>query len=143
MQNALDKAAAGRTMTTIAHRLSTIKEADCIYVMGDGLVLESGTHDEPVLRNENGAYVRLVSAQKLRETCEKATQLKGDDGRETAASHETLEESVEKQTEEEIPLGRSQSGTRSLTSEILEGCTQGQETDEAHTHSSTCSGAWE
>ncbi|KAF9230695.1 P-loop containing nucleoside triphosphate hydrolase protein, partial [Melanogaster broomeanus] len=42
VQDALDKAAAGRTTITIAHRLSTIKDADCIYVMGDGLVLEQG-----------------------------------------------------------------------------------------------------
>ncbi|KAF9242528.1 P-loop containing nucleoside triphosphate hydrolase protein [Melanogaster broomeanus] len=44
VQDALDKAAAGRTTITIAHRLSTIKDADCIYVMGDGIVLEQGTH---------------------------------------------------------------------------------------------------
>ena len=63
VQDALDKAAAGktficllvqpsyfislgRTTITIAHRLSTIKDADCIFVMGDGLVLEQGTHSE-------------------------------------------------------------------------------------------------
>ena len=134
VQNALDKAAAGRTTITIAHRLSTIKDADCIYVMGDGLVIESGTHDE-LLRNENGAYARLVSAQKLREAREKATQPKDDDGSETAGGHEAPEENMEKQAEEEIPLGRSQTGTRSLASEILEGRTQGQETDKAQKYS--------
>ena len=69
VQDALDKAAAGRTTITIAHRLSTIKDADCIYVMGEGLVLEKGTHAE-LLADENGAYSRLVNAQKLRETKE-------------------------------------------------------------------------
>jgi ATP-binding cassette subfamily B (MDR/TAP) protein 1 len=41
VQNALDKAAAGRTTITIAHRLSTIKDADQIYVMGDGMYVVS------------------------------------------------------------------------------------------------------
>ncbi|KAG2121897.1 P-loop containing nucleoside triphosphate hydrolase protein [Suillus clintonianus] len=66
VQDALDKASAGRTTITIAHRLSTIKDADCILVMGDGLVLERGTHAE-LLADENGAYFRLVTAQTLRE----------------------------------------------------------------------------
>ncbi|KAG2041266.1 P-loop containing nucleoside triphosphate hydrolase protein [Suillus americanus] len=66
VQDALDKAATGRTTITIAHRLSTIKDADCILVMGEGLVLERGTHAE-LLADENGAYSRLVAAQSLRE----------------------------------------------------------------------------
>ncbi|KAJ7115594.1 P-loop containing nucleoside triphosphate hydrolase protein [Mycena crocata] len=66
VQDALNKAAAGRTTITIAHRLSTIKDANMIFVMGEGLVLEQGTHDE-LLNDENGAYTRLVQAQKLRE----------------------------------------------------------------------------
>ena len=123
VQNALDKAARGRTTITIAHRLSTIKDADCIYVMGDGLVLESGTHSE-LLQREDGAYARLVNAQKLREAREKAAQPSGegaDDSSETAASHEAPEpeEDMEKLAEKEIPLGRSNTG-RSLASEILE-----------------------
>ncbi|OCH89914.1 P-loop containing nucleoside triphosphate hydrolase protein [Obba rivulosa] len=112
VQNALDKAAAGRTTITIAHRLSTIKDADRIYVMGDGLVLESGTHSE-LLSRENGAYARLVQAQKLREAREKRTQ--DDDDNETANSTDD----IEKQAEEEVPLQRQKSG-RSLASEILE-----------------------
>ncbi|KDQ06807.1 hypothetical protein BOTBODRAFT_181275 [Botryobasidium botryosum FD-172 SS1] len=66
VQDALDKASAGRTTITIAHRLSTIKNAHRIFVMGQGMVLEAGTHDE-LLQNEDGAYTRLVSAQRLRE----------------------------------------------------------------------------
>ncbi|KAG2110630.1 P-loop containing nucleoside triphosphate hydrolase protein [Suillus discolor] len=66
VQDALDKASTGRTTVTIAHRLSTIKDADCIIVMGEGLVLERGTHAE-LLADENGAYYRLVTAQTLRE----------------------------------------------------------------------------
>ncbi|KAH9858203.1 P-loop containing nucleoside triphosphate hydrolase protein [Lenzites betulinus] len=66
VQNALEKAAHGRTTITIAHRLSTIRDADCIYVMENGVVVESGTHADLLLNGE-GAYSRLVAAQKLRE----------------------------------------------------------------------------
>ena len=57
----------GRTTIIIAHRLSTIKDADCIYVMGDGTVLESGTHEE-LLANGDNVYYDLVEAQKLRDS---------------------------------------------------------------------------
>ena len=66
VQDALNKASEGRTTITVAHRLSTIKDANCIYVMGDGGLIESGTHDE-LLRDPEGAYAKLVDAQKLRE----------------------------------------------------------------------------
>ncbi|KAI0073491.1 P-loop containing nucleoside triphosphate hydrolase protein [Panus rudis PR-1116 ss-1] len=120
VQNALDKAAAGRTTITIAHRLSTIKDADCIYVMGGGVVLESGTHNE-LLANADGAYARLVAAQKLRDAREKeANKQRGDDDSDTAASDEP--EDMEKQAASEIPLGRTNTrrSGRSLASEILE-----------------------
>lgn len=41
-------------------------DADCIYVMGDGCVLEAGTHEE-LLENDDGPYARLVNMQRLRE----------------------------------------------------------------------------
>ncbi|KAF8320496.1 P-loop containing nucleoside triphosphate hydrolase protein [Clavulina sp. PMI_390] len=66
VQDALNRAAEGRTTITVAHRLSTIKNADRIYVIGDGLVVESGTHNE-LLQTADGPYSRLVSAQALRE----------------------------------------------------------------------------
>ncbi|KIY50319.1 P-loop containing nucleoside triphosphate hydrolase protein [Fistulina hepatica ATCC 64428] len=71
VQNALDKAAAGRTTITIAHRLSTIKDADTIYVMGEGVVVEEGNH-ESLLSDPDGAYYKLVQAQKIRESEESA-----------------------------------------------------------------------
>ncbi|OSX59739.1 hypothetical protein POSPLADRAFT_1183421 [Postia placenta MAD-698-R-SB12] len=119
VQNALDKAAHGRTTITIAHRLSTIKDADRIYVMGDGLVLEAGTHNE-LLRDENGAYSRLVAAQKLRDSREKHATEESDSA--TVASDE--DEDYDKVAQAEVPLQRQKSG-RSLASEILEQRQQG------------------
>ncbi|KAJ7673942.1 P-loop containing nucleoside triphosphate hydrolase protein [Mycena polygramma] len=66
VQRALDNARAGRTCVTIAHRLSTVKDADAIYVMADGAVLEHGTHNE-LLANSSSMYSQLVEAQKLRD----------------------------------------------------------------------------
>ncbi|KAJ6559121.1 P-loop containing nucleoside triphosphate hydrolase protein [Mycena vulgaris] len=111
VQDALDKASAGRTTITIAHRLSTIKDANMIFVMGDGLVLEQGTHND-LLNNEAGAYSRLVQAQKLRESQERS------DG----ASEDTDQEAedMEKAVREEIPLGRKNTGQHSLASELIE-----------------------
>ena len=107
---------AGRTTITIAHRLSTIKDADCIYVIGDGAVLERGKHDE-LLGNEDGPYARLVAAQRLREAREVADidDVIGQSSNKAVESHTD----VEKATLEEIPLGRSNTH-RSLASEILE-----------------------
>ncbi|KAF5385690.1 hypothetical protein D9757_005473 [Collybiopsis confluens] len=107
VQDALDKAAAGRTTITIAHRLSTIKDADVIFVMGDGVVLEMGSHND-LLANENGPYARLVQSQKLRE----AEEI-------TDAQEEDEVEDIEKAALDEIPLGRKNTG-RSLASEIIE-----------------------
>ncbi|KAH9174816.1 P-loop containing nucleoside triphosphate hydrolase protein [Lactarius sanguifluus] len=115
VQNALDKAAAGRTTITIAHRLSTIKDADCIYVMGDGAVIEKGRHNE-LLSDENGPYARLVAAQKLREAREIVDEDVTAEVSEKSAEGPT---DIEREALEEIPLGRSHTH-RSLASEILE-----------------------
>jgi ATP-binding cassette, subfamily B (MDR/TAP), member 1 len=63
VQQALDQAARGRTTIAIAHRLSTIQNADCIYFIQDGSVLEAGTHDE--LLAKRGAYYEYVQMQTL------------------------------------------------------------------------------
>ncbi|KAG9315784.1 ste6-like protein [Chiua virens] len=110
VQDALDKAAAGRTTITIAHRLSTIKNAECIYVMGEGLVLEKGTHTE-LLADEDTAYFRLVQAQKLREIRHEDE----DDDVESLGADESREKSID----EPIPLGRKVTMT-SIASDLAQ-----------------------
>jgi subfamily B ATP-binding cassette protein MsbA len=61
VQGALKALMQGRTTVVIAHRLSTVIDADLIYVIDDGRVIESGTHAE--LLRRNGAYARLYALQ--------------------------------------------------------------------------------
>lgn len=61
VQDALNNLMKGRTSVVIAHRLSTIKEADKIIVLGDGNVVEQGTHDS--LMAHKGTYAKLVELQ--------------------------------------------------------------------------------
>lgn len=61
IQEALEKAKVGRTTIIIAHRLSTIKNADKIFVVDHGHIVESGNHQE--LINKNGHYATLVEMQ--------------------------------------------------------------------------------
>lgn len=63
VQESLDSLMQGRTTFVIAHRLSTIKNADVIYVMDNGRVIESGTHEE--LMQSGGMYSILASHAKL------------------------------------------------------------------------------
>lgn len=57
----LDEARSGRTTIAIAHRLSTVVDADRIYVVRDGRVIEQGTHSE--LLGLGGAYAELYAQQ--------------------------------------------------------------------------------
>ncbi|HYE45700.1 MAG TPA: ABC transporter ATP-binding protein [Caulobacter sp.] len=69
VQQALDRLMAGRTTILIAHRLSTVKNADRIYVIERGRVVESGTH-AGLIRRKGGLYARLARAQDLETTPE-------------------------------------------------------------------------
>jgi ABC-type multidrug transport system fused ATPase/permease subunit len=61
VQEALDNLMQDRTSIIIAHRLATIKEVDCIYVLENGKIIESGTHNE--LINQQGLYSSLAKLQ--------------------------------------------------------------------------------
>ena len=63
VQAALERLMAGRTTILIAHRLSTVKNADRIYVIDKGRVVETGSHAELV--RAGGLYARLAKAQDL------------------------------------------------------------------------------
>lgn len=58
--NALEKIKAGRTTIIIAHRLSTVVNADRIFVLDHGLVVESGSHADLMARR--GVYHKLYRA---------------------------------------------------------------------------------
>lgn len=129
VQDALDRASEGRTTVTIAHRLSTIKNAHQIIVMSEGRQLESAmsaggkrAHDI-LLENPDGAYSKLVSAQKLREQQDKeAAQADESDEEANAEPQELDEKALRAQAENEKPMFEQlkRTGTgRSAASEAL------------------------
>lgn len=133
VQDALDRASAGRTTVTIAHRLSTIRDADQIIVLTAGHILESAMSTETakaheiLLENPDGAYSKLVNAQRLREMEEAEG---GDDSSSVAGSveqpalpGELTREQLDEMARQEKPqfetLKRTGTG-RSLASQALE-----------------------
>ena len=61
VSRAIEELKQGRTTLIIAHRLSTIKNADMIYVLRKGKVIESGTHEE--LLHLDGSYKKMYETQ--------------------------------------------------------------------------------
>jgi ATP-binding cassette subfamily B (MDR/TAP) protein 1 len=123
VQDALDKAAQGRTTITIAHRLSTIKDADMILVMGGGEILESGNHNSLVADPES-TYAQLVNNQKLNQVA--ATGPMADTEEEEAALRR-----MESPKSEKFPgLNRATTG-RSLASAAMEDVQARKAEDEA------------
>jgi ABC-type multidrug transport system fused ATPase/permease subunit len=76
VQDALERAAGGRTTVVIAHRLSTVRNADTISVFKEGKIVESGRHID-LIQNEGGAYRELVQLQDV--------SAENDPGKNTAA----------------------------------------------------------
>lgn len=104
----------GCTVIAIAHRLATIKDADNIVVMGHGRFLEEGSHNSLIERN--GAYKKLVEAQKLKASGGSSSSYaldseseEFDDAEEEDAEEITFEGKVdadqqkEKETGEDVP----------------------------------------
>lgn len=63
VQEALQRASRSRTTVAIAHRLSTVRDADLIYVLSEGRVVEKGSHEE--LLKLDGHYAELLKMQQL------------------------------------------------------------------------------
>lgn len=61
IRQAIWAAAKGRTVIMVTHKLVAIKDADLIYVVEEGLVTESGTHNE--LAAQGGMYARMLETQ--------------------------------------------------------------------------------
>lgn len=66
VQEALDTLMKGRTCIVIAHRLSTIRNADNIFVLQRGEIIESGKHQE--LIRKKGVYADFVALQSMKES---------------------------------------------------------------------------
>lgn len=64
IQQAMERLMVGRTTVVIAHRLSTVRALDRLLVLDRGRVVEEGTHDA-LVRRENGLYRRLFERQAL------------------------------------------------------------------------------
>ena len=61
VQKALSDLQKDRVVIVIAHRLSTIRQADCIYVLEKGKIVEQGTHEQ--LLADSGVYSNLWKVQ--------------------------------------------------------------------------------
>jgi len=63
VQAAFERAGKGRTMVCVAHRLSTVQNADVIFVLGEGKLIEKGSHTE--LLHKKGMYYQMCQSQAL------------------------------------------------------------------------------
>lgn len=63
VQEAFERAGKGRTMVVVAHRLATVQNADVIFVLGEGKLLEQGSHVE--LLKKRGVYWQMCQNQAL------------------------------------------------------------------------------
>ena len=68
IQETLEELHGRYTMLVIAHRLSTIRNAEMIFVLDNGKIVEQGTHDD-LFKKKDGLYRGLIEAQEERESC--------------------------------------------------------------------------
>ncbi|GMT21318.1 hypothetical protein PFISCL1PPCAC_12615 [Pristionchus fissidentatus] len=110
-QEALSEASVGRTTIMIAHRLSTLRNADLIYVMENGVVVEQCSHDDLILAG--GLYWRIARKQSLGDDDDRKTA-EGEDKklRRTLDRHPELQ-CKHKSTWNEINKTASSSAARS------------------------------
>ncbi|MBC6988357.1 ABC transporter ATP-binding protein [Hymenobacter sp. BT491] len=78
IKNSLDAIKQGRTVVIISHSLAQIVDSDCIYVMKQGRMVESGTHDE--LYDMKGTYREIFDASARSLNIEKIARVMADDG---------------------------------------------------------------
>ncbi len=67
VQAAFERASKGRTMVVVAHRLATVQNDDVIFVLGEGKVLEKGSHAE--LLKHRGVYWNMVRLSRFLFLC--------------------------------------------------------------------------
>jgi ABC-type multidrug transport system fused ATPase/permease subunit len=60
VEEALEELLQGRTTLIIAHRLSTVRRADTVVVLDAGRIVETGSHEE-LLEREDGMYAKLYA----------------------------------------------------------------------------------
>ncbi|KAL5060040.1 hypothetical protein RYX36_031644 [Vicia faba] len=65
VQEALDRASAGKTTIIVAHKLSTIRNANVIAVIDDGKVAEQGSHSQLLKNHQDGIYARMIQLQRF------------------------------------------------------------------------------
>nr|GME01193.1 ABC transporter B family member 1 [Ipomoea batatas] len=65
VQEALERACAGKTTIVVAHRLSTIRNAHSIAVIDDGKVAEQGSHSHLLKHHPDGVYARMIQLQRF------------------------------------------------------------------------------
>ncbi|RXH74628.1 hypothetical protein DVH24_029349 [Malus domestica] len=73
VQNALDQASMGRTTLVVAHKLSTVRNADLIAVVGGGCIIEIGSHND-LINRQNGHYAKLAKLQRQLSAFDKVEQ---------------------------------------------------------------------
>lgn len=79
IQQALERLLQGRTTIAIAHRLSTLRKAHKLIVLENGEIVEEGTHEE-LMAKENGIYRRLVEIQMRMSETLSTSPRNGDNG---------------------------------------------------------------